>query len=417
MSELRPESTQSAAAPTESLLDPNRAATDAAAPSGTAGRTIPQLHPATGTEPGGLNLRLPTELEAPVNQYVQRAPQQRQSMLERLGGGDDTERAVALALQWLAAHQSADGHWDGRRFDARCGACGGAAGVDADAAMTGLVLLCFMGADHTHMKDGPYRDNVARGVAWLLTRQKPDGDLRGEETMYSQGIATIALSEAFGMTGDSRLAEPVRRAVQFIVEGRNTQTGGWRYDPGDPADTSVTGWQIMALKSAQMAGVEVPAEAFDSTRQWLERVSRRSRPGVYAYQANRRASPAMTAEGMFTQQLLGAQRDAPHMQASADFLVENLPDWNARANTYYWYYATLALFQFQGPAWQRWNEALKPQLLARQIKEGKAAGSWPPVGDWSQQGGRLYQAALCTLMLEVYYRYLPLYALDRAQQP
>ncbi|HEY3242870.1 MAG TPA: hypothetical protein VGM03_05910, partial [Phycisphaerae bacterium] len=228
MSELRPEPMAAATATTESLLDPNRAAKDAAAPPGMAGRPVPQLRPTMGAEPSALNLRLPTELEALVNQYVQRAPLQRQTMLERLGGGDDTERAVALALQWLAAHQSADGHWDGRRFDARCGACGGAAGVDADAAMTGLALLCFMGADHTHAKEGPYRDHVARGVAWLLARQKPDGDLRGEETMYSQGIATIALSEAFGMTGDAKLAEPVRRAVQFIVEGRNTQTGGWR---------------------------------------------------------------------------------------------------------------------------------------------------------------------------------------------
>jgi hypothetical protein len=416
MAELPPAHKQNVPASAESLLDPARTVKDAAAPTGSALNPTPQFSSAAHADPAALNLRLPSEVQAPINQYVQRAPQQRKPMLERLGGSDETERAVALALQWLSGHQSPDGHWDGRRFDARCGACGGQTDIEANAALTGLALLCFMGADHTHVKDGQYRENVARGVEWLLKRQKPDGDLRGDETMYSHGIATIALSEAYGMTGDAKLAEPVRRAVQFIANGRNTQTGGWRYDPGDPGDTSVTGWQVMAAKSAQMAGIDVPAELFDSARQWLERVSRRSRAGLYAYQPGRRLTPAMTAEGMFTQQLLGLKRDEPRMQASAEFLAENLPNWDARPNTYYWYYATLALFQHQGATWQRWNEALKAQLIAHQVTEGRVAGSWQPVGDWAQQGGRIYQTALCTLMLEVYYRYLPLYTLEPAEE-
>ena len=63
--------------------------------------------------------------------------------------------------------------------------------------------------------------------------------------------------------------------------------------------------------------------------------------------------------------------------------------------------------------WQQWNEQLTRVLLAHQEKDGRAAGSWPPQGEWTRTGGRIYQTALCTLMLEVYYRYLPLYSATR----
>lgn len=363
--------------------------------------------------PFDLSLQLPTEEQPPEDQFVQRAPEQRSGLVERMGGSDETERAVAAALKWLAAHQSRGGAWDGNDFDDKCGQCGGSTDIPADAALTGLTLLCFMGADHTHAKDGPFRENIERGLKWLLARQKPNGDLRGNETMYSHGIATIALSEAYAMTGDPKLAEPVRQAAAFIFAARNTQVGGWRYEPGDAGDTSVLGWQVMALKSAKLSGIDVPDEAFENARQWLARVSRRSRPGQYCYQPGRRPTPAMTAEGMFVQQLLGKRRDDELMRASAEYLLASLPDWDQQPNTYYWYYATLALFQHGGDEWQRWNASIKRVLLANQNPDGRPAGSWDPVGEWAHHGGRIYQTALCTLMLEVYYRYLPLYTLDR----
>jgi hypothetical protein len=118
----------------------------------------------------------------------------------------------------------------------------------------------------------------------------------------------------------------------------------------------------------------------------------------------------MTAEGMFTQQLLGTPRDDPRMQASVAYILRHPPDWEDEVNTYYWYYATLALFHHQGPAWREWNDAIEEELLDHQVQSGPAAGSWDPVGLWAPVGGRVYQTALCTLMLEVYYRYLPMYA-------
>jgi len=373
---------------------------------------------ATPEIPGGstAEFRIPDELAPPENLYPQRSPEVRQAIVERMGGSPETEKAVELALNWLARHQSDDGRWSGTKFDERCGQCGGQTSVEVDAALTGLALLCFLGADHTHVKDGPFKEHVHRGIHWLRSRQRPDGDLRGDETLYSQGIATIALSEAYGMTRDQRLQLHVQRAVDFIAQARNREIGGWRYDPGQVGDTSVLGWQVMALKSAKMAGLGVPADALEAARHWLRLVTTPSHPGRYAYQPGRPATPAMTAEAMFIQLLLGLHPEDPAIRASADYLAENSPDWEQGLNTYYWYYATLALYQQQAEHWPAWNRRLTEQLLAHQRKDGGAAGSWDPEGEWASTGGRVYQTALCTLMVEVYYRYLPLYS-PRPQNP
>ncbi len=357
-----------------------------------------------------LQLALPAEESAPENPYVQRNSEARMDIVERMGGSAETEQAVTTALQWLASHQSRDGRWDADGFDRGCGACGGVTSVAADHALTGLSLLCFLGAGHTHQKDGPYRDAVQRALTWLLSQQRRDGDLRGEETMYSHGIATLALSEAYGMTGDFRVRDAVQRAADFIDQARNQTVGGWRYDPGQSGDTSVLGWQVMALRSASLNGCRVSPENFGSARVWLHRVSDRGHAGRYSYQPGRKPTPSMTAEGMFVQQLLGMAPAHPAMQGSVKYILQNLPNWQSQPNTYFWYYASLALFQQQGEAWERWNESLRGQLTSHQRKDGRAAGSWDPVGEWADVGGRVYQTALCTLMLEVYYRYLPLFS-------
>jgi hypothetical protein len=356
-----------------------------------------------------LSIGMPSEQLPPENPYVQRSPEQRTPLLKQMGGNAETEKAVADALTWLAAHQSADGRWSSENFDNRCRACGGGASAEVDVAVTGLSLLCFLGADHTHLKDGPYHETVRKGLGYLRRIQQENGDLRNDESMYSHGIASICLAEAYGMTKDKLLARPVERAVDFICRARNKRAGGWRYDPGQAGDTSVLGWQIMALKSAQRGGIDVPDEAFEAGRDWLVKVNSRRQPGLYSYQPGRKATVSMTAEGMFVQSLLGASPDDSQMQTAAQYLLKSPPNWD-ESNTYYWYYATLALFQRQGDAWTTWNDKLVPQLLAHQEKIGRAAGSWAPVGEWAPTAGRVYQTALCALMLEVYYRYLPMYS-------
>jgi hypothetical protein len=250
---------------------------------------------------------------------------------------------------------------------------------------------------------------VRSAIDFLLTKVADSGDLRDGETMYSHGIATIALCEAYGMTGDPLLRDPAQRAVDFIASARNTTDGGWRYEPGMSGDTSVLGWQVMALASARRVGLSVDDEALNAAKSWLDLVSPRRAPGLYSYQPGMPHTHSMTAEAMFVQQLLGADREHPRMTQSATFISTELPDWQDGANTYYWYYATLSLFQHQGDGWRQWNQALTRELLREQRDDGRAEGSWDPADRWSRIGGRIYQTALCTLSLEVYYRYLPLY--------
>ena len=286
-----------------------------------------------------------------------------------------------------------------------------------DLATTSLALLCFLGAGHTQVEEGPYRSTVEGALAWIVGRQRRDGDLRHgrapaersnaeeSDTMYGQTIAAVALCEAYAMTSDRRLAEAATRAVRFVID----RTEASRRQRTAPEDTAVLGWQLMVFASARRAGIEVPASAWGHARTWLESVAIPGAPGRYAYGRGGAASVAMTAEAMFVRQLLdeldGRTADGARMEQSADFIATALPAWTDEAPTHHWYYATLALHHHQGDAWRRWNEALVPALVDRQIQEGCGSGSWTPQDEWSVLGGRLYQTAICTLSLEAYYRY------------
>ncbi len=362
-----------------------------------------------------LALDLPTDPAPIENPFRQRAEEQRAEIIERMGGSDETEAAVEAALDWLARHQSADGSWDSDGFGDNC-SCTGPSSVDSDVAVTGLATLCFLGANHTHMKNGPHQERIDRAIEWLLSQQSANGDFRQGESMYSHGIATIAISEAYAMTGDARLRQNVQDAVDFIAGARNESVGGWRYDPGQVGDTSVLGWQVMALISAQRAGVEIPQDVLDVASDWLELVDDRRRTGLFSYQPGRPPTVSMTAEGMFVLQLLGVDRNDRRMRNAVNFIRRQPPRWSRGASTYYWYYGTLALFNYGGEDWDLWNESLKEAILSRQEQRGHDAGSWAPDDRWSNIGGRVYQTAICALSLEVYYRYLPLYARDDAEE-
>jgi WD40-like Beta Propeller Repeat len=344
--------------------------------------------------------RLPTA-PVPLEDFAQRDQSARDELVQKLGGSEETEKAVGLALEWLRRRQSADGRWSSR---------GTGGTVDADAAMTGLALLTFLGAGHTHLADGPYREVVERGVTWLTRRTRADGDLRRDpgddgrgpaDTMYGQTIATVALCEAYAMTRDEKLAEPTRRTIDFVL----ARAAEARRGSASKSDTAVLGWLVMTVESARRAGFDPPPAVFESARAWLDTVAASRHRGRYAYAPGQSPSPAMTAEAMFVQQLLGRAAEDPRMLESAEFVAATVPTWSSDAPTHHWYYATLALFQHQGEPWKRWNEALARELVAHQRTDGPEAGSWDPQDRWSRAGGRVYQTAVCALSLEVYYRY------------
>lgn len=359
--------------------------------------------------------------------YVDRLAADRAEVARRYGGSPEAEAAVQAALYWLAANQSDDGRWDPDLFGAGreqivLGHNRGGAGAKADTGVTGLALLAFLGSGNTHQK-GEYAKTVKRGLEFLLSAQAPDGNLGGDaETyafMYAHGMATFAISEAYAMTGDERLEAAVRKAIGYTISAQLPSTGGWRYKakerPEELGDTSQLGWQLMAIKSAELAGIEIPGRVQDGAVRFLKIVSTGPHGGKASYQPGPpKPTPAMTAEALVCRQFLGMARENPASNEAGDFLLQDLPAPH-KINLYYWYYGTLGMFQLQGHHWQRWNQAMQTTLVTRQRNDGGFAGSWDPDCQWGGYGGRVYSTAVATLCLEVYYRYLPIYQVAGAR--
>jgi hypothetical protein len=345
-----------------------------------------------------------------------------------LGSGitGPSERAVAAALVWLADHQDHDGHWSLQGYTRRCKpgdkTCTGTGEAPHDAGATAMGLLPFLAAGKTHMSPGPYQDHVRKGIQWLIDQQQPDGNLAEGEPymMYSHGLATIALCEACGLTNDRRAGKAAQAAVRFILNAQNAADGGWRYNPKDPGDTSVLGWQLMALKSAQMAGLDVGGSAFSGTSKWLDSVAVHG-GAEYCYQPGQAPVNTMTSVGLLCRQYLGAKHDNPMLLGGVAYLMKHLPDEDF-SNVYYWYYATQVMHNMSrtnGPEWDAWNRKMRDLLVSTQVRnvDQCANGSWAPEKDaWGRRGGRVMQTSLSTLTLEVYYRYLPLFKADADEE-
>jgi hypothetical protein len=338
------------------------------------------------------------------------------SAVAELGGSEETIKAVRQGLDWLTTHQHGDGHWSLDRFykEPKGRSLPGKGWIISDTAATGFALLPLLADGNTHQA-GRHRQSVQQALEWLLRHQKPDGELNvqtGQNTrMYAHAIATITLCEAYGMTRDAALRDPAQRAVGFILRAQHPQSGGWRYEPRVPADTSVVGWQVMALKSAQMASLDVPPEPLALVLKWLRSVEGKGQElGTFRYQAGSGITAPMTAEGLLCLQYLGAPVNDPSLQAGVEWLLKHLPKQGSETS-YYWYYGTQVMYHMQGPPWQQWNRALRDMLVETQHKDGDLAGTWDPHDQWENQAGRIYGTSLRLLMLEVYYRHLPLYQL------
>ncbi len=369
--------------------------------------------------------RRPGDGAAVPEVYRGRLDQERLQLALANGGNERTEAAIENALAWLAAHQSADGRWNAAAYGAGqeqkvLGHDRQGAGADADTGITGLALLSFLGAGHTHFA-GPYRQQVQRGLEFLLAQQTADGCLAGEaqvfSAMYCHGIAFLALSESYAMTGDQRLRRYVELAQHYTLQTQIPHDGGWRYQRGDTqGDMSQFGWQVMALRSAELGGIPIPPEAERRMLVFLQNVSSGQFGGKASYRVGTRPSRTMTAEALACRFFLQAPLRPGQVEEASQFLLEEPPGADL-VNLYYWYYATLALHQLQGPRWETWNARLQEQLLARQELQGPQAGSWAPHTVWGGYGGRVYSTAMATLSLEVYYRYLPMYSPSQERTP
>jgi len=326
---------------------------------------------------------------------------QRSVNLNKFGGSQRTERAVLAALRWLKENQQPDGSWPGT----------------AKPAMAGLALLCFFGHGETS-DSAEFGATIDKGLRYLVTTVKSDGTVGG---MYEQGIVGIALAEAYTLTTSPLLREPLQRAIDAILKAQSVpkanpaDKGGWRYThTSNDADLSVSGWQVMALKSAKVAGIEVPDESMSNAVEYVWNCY--GGPG-FAY-TGKGTAYAMTAVGTLCQFFLGNGHDK-RIEKALDYLGETKVDWEKAGQPgsigftlYGWYYSALSIFQGQGSQWVSWNRQFQKELVDNQ----KDDGHWESPSERERDLGPVYSTALCTLMLEVYYRYLPMYQVEAAGQ-
>lgn len=371
--------------------------------------------------------------------YGARTAPNREEWLVEYGGNAESEKAVAAGLAWLARHQAEDGHWGpdclGAGPNTRCEKnhpCDGP-GMRYEAALTGLAVLAFQAGGHYYFNQHPYSGNVARGLTWLAKRQGPNGEVVGPLSkvgtkpgdpvkydmryMYEHAIAAFALAEACALAKaadkkpDATFLDAATRAVRFI-EGQQHADGGWRYssEKAAPSDCSVSGWVMLALKTAREADIQVDDAVMQHMVAFFENQADHL-TGRTHYQTPTFITDATTGVGMMVYEFVLKDPKAELVRLAADYLAGEAENhWGqgkpGNSDFYVWYNCTLAMFQAGGDDWKRWNNVVRDHVIGLQIAGDECVrGSWDPKSQWGSYGGRIYTTALGVLTLEVYYRF------------
>ena len=367
------------------------------------------VEPIDPVQPVPVDLGTGPRLVETMPMFSGRSGAMKQALLAMYGGTPQTQDAVAMGLAWLKRNQEKAGSWSMR------GPYSDGSNSENRVAATAMALLAFLGDGHTHFR-GEYSGEVERGLKFLVGRQQRSGQFaeprpRDDEAAYAQAQASIAICEAYAMTGDSWLREPAQLALNFAMRAQSPE-GGWRYRPRFDSDLSVTGWYMMALQSGKSAGLDVDPSVLSNVSHFLDSVQDYD-GAAYRYMPGRPATDAMTAEGLLCRQYLGWPRTHPPMTQGAKALAFDYGFDIRDNNVYYWYYATQVLHHYGGSPWREWNTAMREQLPKAQVSRGRESGSWAPQADrWGRSAGRLYTTCLSIYCLEVYYRHLPLYSSD-----
>jgi hypothetical protein len=344
--------------------------------------------------------------------------QERLEKLRQNGGSPECEAAVSASLEWLKGKQNADGSW----------------GRSNKAAMTGLALLCYLGRCET--PESPfYGDNVTKGIMFLIEmgKKNPHGIFsdnwqgesnggKGGSGTYEHGIATYALGEMYtlarlGSKSLPGMREAFEKGVKVIIDNQ-TPKGAWAYGGKEQivynksagADLSVVGWQFQALKAAKNTSLKIEGlhSAISKMTDYLE--TTQTKDGGFGG-ANRDAHYnqwSLSGVGILGLQTMAKGKTTAikkGMKFLTDFLTAEPLDWNKNCNLYCWYYYTQAFFQQGGDDWKFYNQQFLPQILAAQQADGmfkRGRPNWP-AGDAADD---IYRQTLCTLQLEVFYRYL-----------
>ena len=335
--------------------------------------------------------------------------------LSENGGTPQCEEAVVKALQWLKSKQNSDGSWGGNNR----------------AAMTGLALLAYFGHCETPVSE-EYGESCMKGIVYLVnlgvkSEGKMAENIGDKHWPYEHGIATYALGEAATFCKDLKidvpnLAQVTQQAGQYIIDNQH-KSGGWDYSydtEGDRGgDVSIAGWQIQALKACSHAGIKFRGMSGTINRGLEYLVKCQDDSGGFGYTGKGPSGNldyhTLTGVGMLCHQMWG-KGGRSQVSKAADYVLEKTKfEYNGRfCDLYGHYYESQAMMQRGGEEWNKYNKLFRDELLTNQEQDGswKTPGGGKPIRATAarfadnNEDGRLYRTALCTLMLEVYYRFL-----------
>jgi prenyltransferase beta subunit len=306
---------------------------------------------------------------------------------EEVKMNERARKATARALEWLASRQNSDGSWSEGRYP-------------HNTAITSFALLAFLSQGHLP-NQGTYGPEVAKGCRFLLASAREDGYLAGPRggNMYCHAMATLALAELWGMTGDKDIKPALTKAVNLIV-GCQNYDGGWRYEPQPTgADISVTIMQVMALRAAKNSGLHVKDETMRRAIAYIKRCYHR-RMGGFSYQPGSPPGFARTAAGVCVLQLTGEYK-AAEIPEAINFMKQR-----ANERYHFWYghyYASHAMHQVGGREWEDWYNRICNSFLPMQSSDGS----------WSSRDrfevGPVYQTAIAVIILSVPMNYMPIF--------
>lgn len=299
----------------------------------------------------------------------------------------ETEAAINKGLKWLLDQQRPDGSI-GERFPV---------------ASTSLALMAFM-VQGSFPEKPPFGDPLKRALNYLLSPRRTSGFLGS--SMYEHGLATLALSEAWGMSSrKDEIRETLKKAVHVIVKAQNPE-GGWRYQPdGKDADVSATVMQAVALASAQEAGIAVPEETIQNAIKYVKSCAVKNGGFMYQAKPGQGAGFARTAAGVLSLYMCG-QRDCPEAQQGLNYLLSQNVKKFEQAEHYFYahYYSMQVMYQAGDEHYQSWYPKIRDALLARQDSDGSFLA-----GGRGESHAPAADTAFAILILGVPYRFLPIY--------
>ena len=312
---------------------------------------------------------------------------------------DLIDTSVDKALEYLATQQAENGSFPGQ--------------YGQTTAMAALAGMAFLSKGYTPGL-GPFGENINRSIDFVLSNEqirdgKPSGYLlhSAQGKMYAHCISTLFLSEVSGMVDpqrQERIDDVLPRSLSLILTAQQVPKdprfkGGWRYEPQSrDADLSLTGWAIMALRSAKINGAAIPNDAINDAVQFVVRCQPPGAKGEkgFSYQPSQGGKPAMTGVGILCMALCGHHADKMLPRAGDYMLANNLNQrWGGSHFFYGIYYCSQASFQLGGKYWDTWASGMYQNSLDHQ----QQSGSW----------GDPYKTAMTVLALTVSYRQLPVY--------